>query len=237
MHNYPAAEAYYQISIEAARSAGNHALWAVALGHMGFLQTYSGQPHLAIPFLQEAHRLAAQSTTATTRSWLAAVEAEAQANISKLNGNFTTTLCFKTLEKAELASNPEKPGEDLYWTGFNHTRLEGYKGVCYVLLHQTDAALAVLNKALGTIDPSSTYPRSVILTDLGTVYSQREEIKEACKYGSQALAITAESKSPIVLQRLFNFRQQLNAWANVSEVTQFDEQMRFVAKQVMRKAS
>src|SRR6266487_7089763 len=71
------AAAYYRSAINAAQLAGNDALTSVALTRMSFLPTYDKKPWEAIPYQEEAQRLAASSATPTTRAWIAAVTAEA----------------------------------------------------------------------------------------------------------------------------------------------------------------
>jgi tetratricopeptide (TPR) repeat protein/transcriptional regulator with XRE-family HTH domain len=219
MHDYNTALVYYNVSLDAAQEANNKFLQAVGLGRMSFLHTYSGQAEAALPLLEEAQHLAAQTATITTRSWLAAVEAEAYANVGELNAS------LKALERAEHVIHQAygTPEEDPYRIGFNPSRLAGYKGVCYVRLKQPQEARAVLNDALTLIHPLPMRRRSTILTDLAATYIQQGEIEEACKLLNQALAITAQTKSVTVLYRICKLRQDLEPWRETSDVKGVDK--------------
>jgi tetratricopeptide (TPR) repeat protein/transcriptional regulator with XRE-family HTH domain len=221
MHDYSSAFACYQVSLEAAQEAGDLPLQAIGLGRMSFLRTYSGQPETALSLIQEAQRLAEQSATIITRSWLAAVEAEAQAKLDTPN----TTACLKALERAEriVDQNTQTPEEDPYRTGFNPSRLEGYKGVCYIHLQQPETARNALHKALTLVSPLPMRRRSTIFTDLAATHVQEGNIEEASQLLHQALDITTQTKSLTVLQRIRNLRAKLQQWENSQVVKNIDE--------------
>jgi transcriptional regulator with XRE-family HTH domain len=220
LNDYNQARAYYKVSIDAAQEAENTALWAVGLGRMSFLSTYNGHANDAILLLQEAQYLATQrqDTSAIIRCWLAAVEAEAQSSIQK------TKDCLITLEKAQLISQGELD-EDLYWTGFNHSRLAGYTGVCFVNLRQPKDAQVALNHALTLINPIHIRRRSTILTDIAATYIQLEEIDEACAFASQALTTLMLTKSGSVLRRMRKLRNDLKPWEATRAVKNLDEEL------------
>lgn len=219
MNDYSSALSYYKVSIEAAQEANNHALHAVAVGRMSFLPVYSGHAPEALALLQKAHRLAKASATPITRSWLAVVEAEALANMQDEIG------CLKALEYAEHAADQARAEEDLYWTGFDHSRLAGYTGVCYIRLQRPESALQALHTALTHLKPEAHRRRSTLLTDLATAYVQQGEIVEGCELASQALSITKQTRSAMVLQRIHDFRRHLEPWENLQVVRDLDEQL------------
>ncbi len=219
MNDYSSALSYYKVSLEAAQEANNHALHAVALGRMSFLPVYSGHAREALALLQKAHRLAKANATPPSRSWLAVVEAEALANMQDEFG------CLKALEYAEHAADQAASEEDPYWTGFDHSRFAGYTGVCYLRLQKPDSALTALRAALTHLKPEANRRRSTILTDLATAYVQQGEVEQGCELASQALSITKQTRSAMVLQRLQDFRYQLKPWENLQVVRDLDEQL------------
>lgn len=219
MNDYVTARAYYKVSIEAAQEANNFTLWAVGLGRMSSLSIYSGQPQEALPLLQEAQRLSAQHSTAIIRAWLASVEAEAHANLHDKRN------CLQTLKQAERTIEQVKAREDAYDVRFDYARFVGYKGVCHLRLQQPEAALVALNEGVNLIDSTSTRQQSIIIADSASAYSQQGEIEKACECAIQALTMTDQTKSQLVLQRLRDFRRNIKAWENTSYVRAFDEQM------------
>jgi hypothetical protein len=82
MKDYPTAQVYYKVSVEAAQEAENNVIWAIGLGRMSSLPMYNGQSQEALPLLQEAQRLASTYAAASTRAWLASIEAEAHAHLT-----------------------------------------------------------------------------------------------------------------------------------------------------------
>jgi len=81
MHDYKQAQKCFTYAIKAAQKAENPALVAVAIGRINVRPSHKEQLQKYLSLLQVAHRLATPNATITTRAWLAAREAEAQANI------------------------------------------------------------------------------------------------------------------------------------------------------------
>jgi transcriptional regulator with XRE-family HTH domain/tetratricopeptide (TPR) repeat protein len=222
LREFPQALGYYQASIDGAREAGNHVLEAVGLASSAIRLTHMGHADKALPLIQEARHLAMQSGTSTILTWLAAVEAEIQANLTQKDYH----ACLRALEDAESVPEHALPGEDPYMTTFGPSLLAGYKGVCYLRFDQPDKAYNVLREALTHLSVPSISRRCYLLTDLGRACIQKSEIVEACTYASQALALTAQAKSPALWQRLNEIREQLAPWKNVQAVGNFHEEFR-----------
>ncbi len=217
------ARIYYRLAMRAADEVDNHALKATALGREGFLPIYLGKPAEALPLLKEAYTLADESTTGQTKAWVAMMEAEALARIEGKEEE-----CLSTLKKVddvfheEHAKIEEAPNrDDRKWTGFNQPTLIGYKGTCFLHLHQPEEARSMLLITLDTLPPGPTRRRSLILTDLAMSYVQSQEIEEACKTATLALVYTAQAKSPRSLQRLKHFQKMLQPWRNLACVRRF----------------
>jgi len=219
LHDFSAAWSYYTIALHAAQEALNTDLRAVGLGRMSFLLTYSEQAREALPLLEEAQSLAGQSALPSIRSWLAAVEAEAQAR------NSDSAACISALDQAELLAMRDGFEADPYATGLNPSRLAGYKGVCFVRLQQPEMALPALEEALALLPPSALRRQSTLLTDMAAALLQQGAIEQACDLAVRALVITRETRSRSVLQRLRHLRQKLEPWNTTSAVRDVDEQL------------
>ena len=223
MRDFANAQTYYRLSIEAARESAHHPLEAVGLARSSLALIYDDQAPVALPYVQEARRLAHQSATTTTRAWLAAVEAEVQANMNKLDA------CTRSLEQAEIVTDRAlQPEEDPYKTTFSRPLLAGYKGVCYLRLKKPDMAQVILQEALAQPNSPSIYLQSSMLTDLATTYTQQGEIEEACRVATQAVTMTIYTRIPSMRQYLWDFRQQLERWEHTQAVKDLDKQLRLL---------
>lgn len=224
------AKTYYELARRAADEVGNRALKATALGREGFLPVYLGQPSEALPLLKEAYKLADGSATGQTKAWIAMMEAEALARIEGKE-----EACLSTLKKVddvfheEGIEREEAPNkDDRKWTGFNQPTLIGYKGTCFLHIHQPEEARSMLLVTLDTLPPGPTRRRSLVLADLALSYVHSQEIEEACRTATQALVYTAQSKSPRSLQRLRQFQQTLQPWRNLACVRRFTNAMKIL---------
>ena len=217
MQDYATAWTYYKFSLHAAQEAANEDLRAVGLGRLSFLVADGGHVSKAILLLQEAQHGA--SRNAIIRCWLAALEAEGQARLRN------ATACMKALDLAEKITAHQTLGGDRYATGFNLSRLAGYKGACFVRLHQPTEALAALREALALLNPQAIRRTSTLLTDMATAHVQQNEIEEACRLAHQALSMTIQTRSMSVLQRLGRLRRNLEPWKTLPAVKDIDEQL------------
>jgi tetratricopeptide (TPR) repeat protein len=225
---YAQARDFYMSAITAAQEATHHTLQAVGWGWMSLTWTYSGNAQEALTCAQEARRLSAWSTSITVRAWLAAIEAETQANLRNRDA------CLKALDEAQIIESQRQPEQDHYWTSFDRLQLAGYKGVCLLRLshpknterasHLTNAQ-RTLNQALAETEPVLFRLRPTLLSDLAGVYIRQGEISEACNQAFQALTIDPV-KSQMVVQRVVMLRRELEPWKSTQDVKNLDEKIR-----------
>lgn len=224
------ARSYYKLASRAADEVDNRALKATALGREGFLPIYLGKPYDSLPFLREAYILAEKNTTGQTKAWIAMMQAEALARIEGKKEE-----CLSMLKRVEDVFHKENTEveeapnrDDRRWTGFTEPTLIGYKGTCFLHLHQPEEARSMLLSTLDTLPPGPTRRRSLVLTDLALSYVQSREIEQACETAALALIYTAQSKSPRSLQRLKHFRKALQPWRNLACVRRFANAMKML---------
>lgn len=210
------AERYYNVAIEAARQAQDPILQAVGLGRKSFIAIYGKNAQQALPWLEEAHTLLQHQAPDTTRAWLSAVEAEAQA----LAGNSLVSL--RALDRSEYFIDRATPGEASY-ARFSKSTLFGYRGICHVHLKQSTAAQQILHTALRSMASSRLRHRAIVLVDLAITYMQQGEIEEACKVATQALTIIRDMPSLRVFQRVLRLRRQLEPWRHTPMLRDLDE--------------
>lgn len=218
VQDIPRAEGYYSLAIEAADLAGDRALQSVALGRLGFLPIYRRQFKEALSPLEEAARLSAHGATPTARSWIAMMKAEALSNLSDTDG------CSRTIGEAESLFAHATVGEDSLGTGFTHSTLISYKGICYLRLRRAGDAQRALQTSLEEFS-QPTRRRAIILTDLAHSYVLQEEIEQACRIANEALALAHQTKSSRAIERLHKLQRDLKPWRNTTNVQQLNEQL------------
>ncbi len=217
LHEYALAWSYYTFSLKAAQVAFNHELWAVGLGRMSLLLIYWNQPHEALPLLQEAQQLTVQSPRIDC--WLAAVRAEVYAHLGDSDA------CDAALTVARKLASEASLGEDRYATGFNPSRLAGYEGACFVRLRQPERALPALQQALALLDQQAIRRQSTLFTDIGIAHAQLGDVQHACQFAIQALAITTQTKSLSVLERVRQVRKELETWKDTEAVKNLERHL------------
>lgn len=165
-----------------------------------------------------------EPVSTTIRAWLAAIEAEVQAKLHH------TDACLHALDAATLSGHNE---DDSYWTGYDKTRMEGYKGVCFKLLYnpkkpETKQYLASAQSALLSSIAQSNIAvhktRAMYLCDLASTYALQRDIEGACVLAGQALTANIR-QSRLVFQRIVVLRKDLDEWKRTSWVANLDSQL------------
>jgi hypothetical protein len=131
-------------ALDAAREAKARELEAFILGCMAFNASYTGRRVEAVDLVTQARTLATEGDGATTRGWLAAVEAEVRARSGNARG------CLAALGAAESALQEIEKGGPA-WVGigaFDAAKLKGYYGLCYLQLQRPQDAVTALTEAL-----------------------------------------------------------------------------------------
>jgi tetratricopeptide (TPR) repeat protein len=219
MGDYATARSYYKTAIETAAEAKDALLHAVALARSSFTYTESGQLDRALILVQRANDVAQHTDNSLSRAWMKAIEAEVHANLHDANWAETALGAAKEVYSQQTAS------DDVYWTGFNASRLAGYKGICLVRLGKPDEALMSLEQSLNLMETGSLRRRPRILTDMAFAHVQRYEIEEACRLASEALATSRATGNTIVISRLEKLHHALGPWRTSAAVRDFDEQL------------
>jgi DNA-binding XRE family transcriptional regulator len=228
MHKHDEAQFYYNMALVLAQQANNDALYAACLGRISSLAATIGKPKEARSLLQEAQRLVTLSNAFTLRSWLAAEEAEVQADISAQENIQNPGACFKALEKAEIFAAQIHSEEDTFGMYFDLSRISAYRGSCNIRLDHPVEALEVLKEALEALEPlepSGALTRAVLL-DLAEASIQATAVEQACNYIKQALEVIIQMQTASSLQRVYKLRQQLKPWSMAQDVKDLDEQLR-----------
>ena len=92
-------------------------------------------------------------------------------------------------------------------------------------LRQPDRALPALQQALTLLDPQAMRRQSTLFTDMGIAYAQQGDMQRACQFAMQALAITTQTKSLSVLERVRQVYTELEPWKDMEEVKDLERQL------------
>lgn len=223
-YDFDAARAYYQLSKRAIDQAENRELAAYLLGCMSFLAAYGGKRQQAVAMAQRSQVLAARSASPRTQGWLHAVAAEVHA---------TTGQARLSLSALDASANAldRADQDDPLWIGigaFDHAKLTGYRGTCYLRLARWKDAHDALSTAIQRLRPSFLKHRSTALADLADALVGMGEIDEACERASEALAIAGQIQHAITMRRIHNVRSRMERWKDTAAVKTLDEQLLLV---------
>jgi tetratricopeptide (TPR) repeat protein len=213
-------ERYYADAAIATRKAGDPALDAYVSGFKSLVRAGQGEPKAALALAQAARQTGARSAAATTRSWLAGLEAKALATLQE------SKACFVALRQAETAIGQARPDEDPPWMySFDDARLAALAGSCYRQLGKVTAAERTLQDALAALDPSCTRRRSEVLLELALVQLEKADIDEACRFAGQSYEAAMAAGSVVGQRRVGEFRSGLDRWSDTQAVRNLDEQL------------
>lgn len=227
MSYYARAREFQNSAITSAQEANNQALEAISWGRLSLGWIYGDHTRNALDCVQEAHRITASNNT-LTKAWLAAIEAEVQANLHNRDA------CLRALDESEHFEDQHHLPEDNYLIHFDRSLLEGYQGVCFgKLYHPEDTQSAmylekaqiVLIDALARLDSSTILRQPTYLRDLADTHVKKGEIEEACERAIQAVTIASQVQLQKVVKRLFTLRQELEPWKDTQYVRSLDDHL------------
>jgi tetratricopeptide (TPR) repeat protein len=216
------AEPYYQDALEAAQEAQDRPLQAVVLGNKSFLPRSRGDFAGALELLDQAKRLVPDDPI--VRSWAMALEAMTKAWAHE------PAESLGALEAAEGVLDDATPGAAPAWFDYyDRPRLAGFKGQVHIRLAQPEAAHAVLEEAIGALDPDAAKQRACYLADQATVCIDEGEVDQACQLGIQALQLLGAVEYETGVQRVRALRTKLRPWRNHPAVADLTEQLLLVS--------
>jgi tetratricopeptide (TPR) repeat protein len=224
LHDEGGARSHFQKANDAAREAGDHALWVFSLGFAAELETYIEQPQRALPLNRAAQGGAANVASPHMRSWLASAEAQALARAGS-----DDVAMHRALENAHKEMARTKSGEpgERWIRFFDPARLEAYEGATLAKAGQGRSALRVLRQAAIDTSPSLKSYHAEIGADTAEALAHEGEIDESCQYLAKAFNLANSLNYRDGLRRVLNVRQQLDQWNNTAAVKDLDERLRF----------
>jgi tetratricopeptide (TPR) repeat protein len=214
---------YFDNGIKAAQEAKDQPLGAYLLGSVTTLPAFrEHSPQATLHVLREQTRgFHAHDATPTTRAWLASLDAEASAMLDDAKG------ALSALERSQgaIESTEDADRARPIVSFFDHARLAGEQGMCYVRLRRIDDAKGAFQTGLAMLSASSKI-RARLLTGLATTHVRQGEIEQACRTASEALRIATRTRTALSLQQVYDVRRQLERWQDNRAVRELDEQLR-----------
>jgi len=224
-----AARADYTLARVLADQTGDQQLLAEAYIPMSYLHStrydaggLQTDPTTAMALLDAANRgPGAALLAAPMRGWAAGCSAAEHA----FRGEADETR--RELDRAQEIATEIRPGEEhgflAYW---EQTRVDGYVGLCNLLLGRAEAAEQALLQSLRTADPSLLRHRLGVMIDLGIARSLQGEVEAACAVLDEVCTTAEHGDFPIVVRRIRNVRRDhLARWHDLPEVRSLDEHL------------
>jgi hypothetical protein len=210
---------FYDLATNAARDAQDDALLACILGYRSYLAEARGDLRQASDMLAAAQEHTRAPSSAATRSWLAAREAEVRASLHEE----TYALC--ALDRATTAYDYARPQHERAWTAFfSASRLGSMAVTTYTRLDHPRLG-ATADGVLGALGPNDAKVKAIILADLATASIHREEYDRGETLGTSALAATTSQEVTIGADRLRSLRQLIEPNLNVVALARLDERL------------
>jgi transcriptional regulator with XRE-family HTH domain len=224
LHDPMSARAYYNLSLEAAREAGDHLQAAAALGHTAFIPAADGSYEAALDYLRGAAVHVERQPHGPVSSWLAAIESEMHTNAG------ATARALAAVDRARAALDAPGLHPNLPWFDYyDSPRLDGFAGYAELHAQRFDESRATLTNALDRLPRQAVKQRAVFLCDLATVQLHDGEVDEACRVAVQAADNLHRAGYATASGRLREFRTALQPWAASRAVRTLDDQLAALA--------
>jgi tetratricopeptide (TPR) repeat protein len=198
-------------------------LGAYLVGSSCVQPAYRERPYARLRRLQgRTFGFATVDANPTTRAWLVGLEAEAHA----LAGNEAASL--RALDHAETivsGAGEEDAACRPRAAFFDRARLVGERGVALARLGRPADARQMLEAALGSLDPDMIKIRPRLLSALATAHVHEGNIEEACRIGSDALALADRQQVMTNLQDVRRLRIDLQPWHDTHPVRELDDHL------------
>jgi hypothetical protein len=226
LENLGDARRYVREAGDLAVLSGNGQLRAHVLGLQSYLHTpinklesgeYGGMETTAIAMLDAAISIAGSHALPALQAQLAARRAEEAAWIGD------APAAARYLDAAARAMTRAQ-GQSSDWFEFlDEAQLDGYRGICAVLLKRSRNAETILRKAVRRGHYQQVFQPEAMMIDLAQALAQQGEVDESCRLLADCLRRAEQKGVGIHLQRVVRVRQSFPKQLSSSAVTNLDE--------------
>ena len=202
-----------------ARDARDDALTACILGYRSYLAESSGDLRQARDMLAAAQEYTRAPSSAATRSWLAAREAEVRASLRE------STDALRALDRATTAYDYARPQHERAWTPFfTGSRIGSMAVTTYTRLDQPRLS-PTADAVLAALGPNDAKVKAIILADLATASIHREAYDRGAVLATRALAATTSQEVSIGADRLRSLRRLIGPHRDIAVLADLDERL------------
>ena len=180
-----------------------------------------GKPGEARDLMRAAYAHAARGVSPEQRSWLHAVDAAVEAKIG--DGRRSVDL-IKRAEDA-LTDTPSVAGNPDWLDFYDATRLNGFKGFCYLAGGQADQARESLLCSLMALKPNEAKQRTIVLADMAKICVHTKDVDEACRTLTRALENLDKYWYGMGWDRIVGVRKSLDPFKDTRMVRDLDNRM------------
>jgi len=217
--DFATAQRFYTLAAAAARDARDEPLNSCVNGYRSYLAESQGNFRQARDLLVGAQEPVRGPNSATTRSWLAAREAEIRGWLRE------GTDALRALERATTAYDYARPQHERAWTAFfTPSRLGSMAVTTYTRIDHPRLA-ATADTVLATLGPSDVKGKAIILADLATAAIHGGDYYRAADLAGRALIGTTTQEVSIGADRLRALRRLIAPRRNVPVLAELDDRL------------
>jgi hypothetical protein len=221
-------DAYYALAHELAQQSGRADVAGFVLVARSFACSALFDPrreaaNQPVALVDEAVAVSAGVASPYLRAFALARRAEERAAAG--GGAGAAAAVSRDLDDADAILAAVRAKDDGFFHYMDLERLAGTRGTCAALLGDTDGAVRILSQVIGSTTPSLAAERSVLITDLASVYARMDEVDYACELLGRSLSLGHHGDVNRT-ERIVGVRHTLlRRWASSPSVRRLDEQL------------
>jgi transcriptional regulator with XRE-family HTH domain len=195
-NDFAAASRYYALAASAASDANDGPLQACILAYRSYLAEFTGNDRQAVDLLTQGQARVRSRSSAATRAWLAAREAEIHARLGQGNA------ALVALERALTAYDYARPQHERAWTAFfTPSRLGSMTVTAYTRLNHPELRNTA-DGVIASLGPGEAKVKAVILADVATAAIHGGDYDQGAMFATDALAVTKSHEASLGADRL-----------------------------------
>lgn len=192
----------YRRALRMADDAGDGPLTACTLNYWSYLLASQDKSADAVELLRTAGDRV-RGSAATTQAWVAGRQAEEAARVGDIN------IAENALARAFTAYDYARPHHERSWTSFfGASRLGSLAVSSYGRLGHRDTD-ALANSLLGSLAPTETKVRALVVADLALSAATNGDIDRADELAAKALPLAVRTEASLAQDRLWELTEAL----------------------------